>query len=373
MSKRALVGAVAVVALAAAGCGSSSSDSASSSASASSFDPGPFEKIVAQGAAPTAFPSLPESPPVAKGKFVVNITCSLAAEGCAEADRGAKAAAKALGWRELTIDTAGDPTKIVTAFSQAANLHADGIMLNSLDPSQVHGPVAAARKRGVPVVCMGCGILKTNKNPPPDSVNHEVISPGVLQGQIEGASLVLASKGKARILVLSAPEFAAIRDREAGARKVFSMCAGCTVAKTIKLTVADLATTLPAKVKAALQADPKIQYVWVGFDAGATVVNTAVQQLGRSDVHTWSNDGLAQNLASMKEGGPQAGDVTQPLRWKAWAVMDNLNRIFNKQDPVEDDQVPAVLITKDNVDDWTDGKTGDLDYEAEYKKLWGIG
>jgi len=381
MGKRGVVGFIVLVALVAAGCGSSDSSSTSSSTSSKSaatessgFDPKTFEAIEAKGAPPAAFPQLPASPPVAKGKFVVNITCSLAAEGCAEADRGAHAAADALGWKLLTIDTGGDPAKILSAFEQAKNLHADGIMLNSLDPSQVKEPVADARKRGVPVVCMGCGILKSNVDPPEDSVNHEVISPGVLQGQIEGAGLVLGTNGKARILVLSAPEFASIRDREQGAREVFEMCPDCTVAKTIKLTVADLATSLPAKIKAALQADPKINAVWVGFDAGAMVANTAIEQLGKGDeVQVWSNDGLQQNLGVIKAGGPQKGSVTQPLRWKGWAVMDNLNRLFNDEAPVEDDQIPAVLITEDNVDEWSDGKTGSLDYQGAYRKLWGIG
>jgi ribose transport system substrate-binding protein len=340
---------------------------------AGGFDPAPFQAIVdSSGAEPTAFPELPAGPPAATGKSIVHINCPMAAEGCKAVDDGVVAAAKALGWKELTIDTGGDPKKVISAFDQAINTKADGIIVNSLPPAQIDGPVAKARAAGIPVVCVGCGALKDNAAPTETGVNHDVTSLTEAQGSVAAAQAVLDTEGQAKVLILSLPDFVSVYEREQAAAAVFEQCQDCEVAKTIKMTVADLATTLPTQIKSALQADPDINVIYVGFDAGAQVANVAIQQLGRDDVFTYSGDGLRANVAEVAKGGIQKVDANQPLAWMAWAGVDNLNRIFGGQAPLVDDMVPVVLLTEANAAGWMDGKVP-VDYEGGYKALWGIG
>lgn len=372
--KRVLVGIAAVAALAgAAGCGSSSSDDASGASSGgASADLAPFKAIQAEGAPPKAFPTFPATKAAPKGKFVVLISCALSAEGCAQVNKGTKAAAKAIGWRELTIDTNGDPSKVLTAFEQAHNLKADGIVVNAIDVSQIQGPIAKARARGVPVVCIGCGMLNntTNANPPATGPNHEVVTDVLTQGRALSANMVLASEGKAHVLVVSLPSFAVLKTREKGFRAVMAQCKECKISKTITTTVDALNTTLGPQIKAALQADPKIKYVWAAFGGAGTVAENAIMQLGRSDVHVWTHDGAAQNLASLAGGGVEAADAISPLPWVGWAALDNLSRIFNGDKPVVNDHVPATLVLKDQASSWMNGKTGGIDYAAGYQKIW---
>lgn len=349
------------------------SGEAPSSAASGGFDPAPFQAIVdASGTEPTAFPELPAGPPAATDKSIVHINCPMAAEGCKAVDDGVVSAAKALGWKELTIDTGGDPKKVISAFDQAINTKADGIIVNSLPPAQIDGPVKKAREAGIPVVCVGCGALKDNANPTETGVNHDVTSLTEAQGSVGAAQAVLDNDGQARVLMLSLPDFVSVYEREQAAAAVFEQCQDCEIAKTIKMTVADLATTLPTQIKSALQADPDINAIYVGFDAGAQVANTAIQQLGRDDVFTYSGDGLQANVAEVASGGIQKVDANQPLAWMAWAGVDNLNRIFGGQAPLVDDMVPVVLLTEENAAAWTDGKVP-IDYQSGYKALWGIG
>jgi ribose transport system substrate-binding protein len=374
--RRLVAGLAAVAALiGSAGCGSSPSQNGATDASPrlNGTQLAQFKTIEAEGAAPKAFPPLPKSPPAAQGKFVVLISCALSAEGCAQVNTGLKAAAQAIGWRELTIDTGDDPSKVLTAFEQAQNLHPDGIVVNAIDVSQIKGPIATIRALGIPVVSIGCGMLDntTNANPPADGPNHEVVSDVATQGRALAANIALESEGAGHVLVVSLPSFAVLKKREDAFRAVMSQCAGCKISKTIVTTIAALNTTLGPQVKASLQADPTIKYVWAAFGGAGTVVETAIQQLGRPDIHVWTHDGTAQNLASLRDGGVEAADAISPLPWLGWSALDNLNRVFNNESPVDNDHIPATLVTKDEATLWMNGHTGGVDYAQAYKTAWG--
>src|ERR1700683_4233877 len=89
------------------------SGSAASVAMKSTFNPAPFKKDLALATTTlTKFPTLPASPPIAKNKYIINISGALSASGNAIVNKNIIAASKALGWRELTIDTMSDPAKI---------------------------------------------------------------------------------------------------------------------------------------------------------------------------------------------------------------------------------------------------------------------
>jgi ribose transport system substrate-binding protein len=349
------------------GCG------AASAPSSAGFNPAPFEKILA-GHTQAVFPPLPPSPPAARHKFVVSIECDLAAQGCSESAEGVDAAAKALGWRVLTIDTHSDPDLTIAAFQQAQQLHANGLTLDSLPAGVLTAPVAAARARGVPVACIGCGPFpENNSDLAKGRVSHQELTYGFEQGEVDAADLVLASHGTAQILMTHLLDFPIVRQHELGALKVFSMCGGCKVVTTINHDIADLSSgQFATEVKAALQTHPAIHYVFIGYGAGATAANTAIQQLGLTDVHTWTSDGLPENLASIDSGGAEAAETVQPLGWLAYARMDDLNRAFNGKPMLKDDHVPFVLVTRTNVRSWIDGRTGGINYAADYARMWGV-
>jgi hypothetical protein len=66
--------------------------------------------------------------------------------------------------------------------------------------------------------------------------------------------------------------------------------------------------------------------------------------------------------------------VATPLRWIGWANIDAVNRILQDEDPAPSSAgVPIRLFTKENVPAGGGLWSGDYDYQAAFKKLWGVG
>jgi ribose transport system substrate-binding protein len=257
---------------------------------------------------------------------------------------------------------------------QATNLKPDAILITGLPKEQATGPIADARKAGIPVFCVACGFQEAAASPPTKTgLTYEVSWDFGLQGKITAAQIVLDSKGTANVLMTSDPEFSSTRDRNAEASKVFSDCSGCKVSKTLTFNAADVATSLPAEMKAALQADPSIDYVWNPYDDPAMVANNAILQLGnKGKVFTTGVDANAPNVENIQSGGPQIGDNVVPLSWTAYAEIDNVNRYLNHAPMLTDNHIPYVLVTKTNAAGWANFGTGDVDVDAGYKALWGV-
>jgi ribose transport system substrate-binding protein len=85
-----------------------------------------------------------------------------------------------------------------------------------------------------------------------------------------------------------------------------------------------------------------------------------------------SFDGNKENLAAIAQDKLQAADIGYPLEWAGWASMDQLNRHFNDEELVEDHGIAFKLLTKENLPPDGAAFTGDLDYEAKYRELWGV-
>lgn len=363
-----LTTAIAVVAV---GCGSDDSNESSEPSGGSSSAeavPQELKDLVEQGqGAVSEWPGPKEGPVAEKGKFVVSIPCARVAYGCARIDDGVKAAGKALGWKVLSIDPKGDPEKASEAVLQAVRLKADGIVVGALDPALIKSAIAKARKAGIPVVDPVAA-----REPSPTGINHDVKINGDKQGELLGAYIVTASDGKAQLGIMDDEEFPHQALRTGGIKKSLSKCSGCKIVGQSNFVVSDIGTKLGPKAQAFLQANPDMDWLSVAFDAAASDVVVANQQTGAKQVKVVSMDGNPQNLDFIEQG-KQDATVAAPLDWAGWAAVDNINRIIQDQEPVDDDGIPSRLVTKDNIADFKENGFGPVDYEAKYAELWKTG
>lgn len=356
----------------ASGCGSdnsSSSSTSSSSAAAPAADTGTkdLEKLVTDAAAaPSTFEGPKDSPPIAKGKFVVHVPCAMAAEGCKRGDAGVRAAAKAAGWKELTIDPAGNPQKQAAAITRAVQLKADAIIMTAIDPTTIKGPLAAAKKAGVVLV----GLSTYGKAP----LDHDVDLQATNAGKVLGAYVATKSGGKANIGILNDPAYKYDQEEIAGFKDSVSKCSGCKTSFDGKFSFGDLGPTYTSQIAALMRSNSKVDWLAPCCDAAAAPAIPVLAQQGLTNkVKVVSTNGNLQNLGFIADGKQEA-TVGAPIEWGGWAAIDNVNRVFNKVPVVENDKLPVRLLTKDNVAPYTKtGWKGDLDYEAAYKKLWGVG
>jgi ribose transport system substrate-binding protein len=84
----------------------------------------------------------------------------------------------------------------------------------------------------------------------------------------------------------------------------------------------------------------------------------------------------AENIDLIRNGTVQVVCIADPRDWEAWAAVDNLNRLIQGQEAV-DQRIPVRLFDTDNVDEFTaedieNGWQGGFDYQEQYRSIWGV-
>jgi ABC-type sugar transport system substrate-binding protein len=302
----------------------------------------------------------------------------LALEGCSAASKVFSGAAESLGWNPTVLDTESKPSKIEASFHQAVNLGAEGIIMEAISPwSLVEPLVNEAKEAGAPSVCFSCdaaGEQTGTATEPTTALSAEVSNADEKQGELSAAQLILAAEGNADILFLSDPEYEATHLSEVGFHKLFDACEGCKISKELKFTGAELTTTVGAQIKAALTADPEIEYVW--SPAGAFLppaVIPAIEQLGSStDVQVFCVAGQKAELEGVAEGGIIGGTTFTPEGWAIYAAVDQMNRILAGKPTVKEDVVPTYAVNSENVHLFLNSRESPVHYEEGFHKLWGV-
>ncbi|MBX6381409.1 MAG: substrate-binding domain-containing protein [Microbispora sp.] len=317
-----------------------------------------------------------QAPPMATGKKIVIIPCSMAVEGCARPARSAQEAAKAVGWDASIDDPAGDVSKMSAAIKRAVSAKADGIVLNSIDAAAVQGDLRAARDAGLSVVCDMCGdtggLIQSVSPPLPENERA-----GYLLGQ--QAFLMTKERFGAppKFIVMLDDEFATVRARVAGVKKFIEDCkaagAGCELVAEGKHLAAEISTTAPGRVVQLARANPQYNVLFAGYDAALNFFSQGLRQAGLADpakVLGISIDADVANTEAIRTGGFQAASAGVAMKRVGYGMIDDLNRLFAGQQPVPQG-ISIKLITKANAPA-TGSWDGDFDATSAYLKLWGV-
>jgi ribose transport system substrate-binding protein len=248
-----------------------------------------------------------------------------------------------LGWQVRTIDGRGDPATWNSAILSAIAAKADGIVLAAVPPMLVGDALQQAAAAHIPIVSVF--------NPLPgkqDSVFAYVRPDHVAQGKLAA--------------------FPELVERSTGFRQALKDCTGCEIVETVDSTIATMAQRLPGAVAAALSRHPEATYVIAPFDSNGFFANEGVRQSGRiGQVKVASYEGDPQTIAAIRDG-QYAMTIADPAEWMGWQAADELVRAFAKAPP-SNVAVAWKLIDRDNAPN-TPGWFGDVDFRAEYKRLW---
>ncbi|OHV56578.1 hypothetical protein BCD48_43840 [Pseudofrankia sp. BMG5.36] len=304
------------------------------------------------------------SPPVQPGRLIITVPCSYAAENCKRGVDAFAEAAKTVGWKTKMIDPAGDPDKARAAVGTAIRLKADGIFFVAGSGDQLQPALNDARAAGLALVDLDGGPFKEGQ------FDTTVEPDGYEYGLVMGAQMTVATKGKGKIMLVNDPEFPSVVQYHAGVLAALKKyCPGCEVTDDISYQIAGLSTSLPTQFQAALTAHPNTDMVWAAYDAAASAILPVIQRsTNGGKIQLVSSDGNAANLGYIKAGQVQTADVAAPTEWAAYQSLDQMNRIFNKQDVPLSVPSPFKLITKDNLT--TIPWDGDVDWRSAYLKLW---
>jgi ribose transport system substrate-binding protein len=330
------------------------------------------EKAAADARAPIT-PTVPTSGPKGvKGKKIVLIPCSAAAQGCKALNDWFKKAAADLGWETLEIDPAGDPGKMADAVQKAIDIKADGIYTSAIDAATIAAPLRKAKAAGLKSVCASC----TNEDDLytmslPAAPNY------VKDGYNLAAQMYVDTGGKLRMIMLEDDEFGNTRLRQQGARQFVQECkdAGgdCEIVATQKVLITNISTSVPNQVASLARRHPEWNALFAPYDAILTFVIPALQQAGvAGEGKAYGFDPIDLNTKWIDEGNVETATVATPYRWQGYAAVDILNRAFQGED-VTDEGVKDKLLTKENLPPNGEAYLDDEDVSAAYRKLWGVG
>jgi ribose transport system substrate-binding protein len=381
-----IVSASAVLALAVAmtACGSdSSSDSGGGdSQAASSGDTSAAVKRAQTEAekwlsAPTEWAGPTDGPKPTAGKRVAIISCSQATEGCNRPTRSAAEAAKLIGWKPTILDGKGEPSTQLAAANSAVDARYDAIILMLMDPTNMAEAMTKAKAAKIPVVTLGApGYSKERAALDwiPD-ISHDWLA----TGDVLADYMIWKSDGKVDALMLHDSSTLVVDQGQfKGSYRTLTDKAKCPDCKvTVKDFTQATLTTQPAQdAVATIQANPNINWIWCyDFCLQQSVQKLKSAGLGQ-DLKGAGFDCNAANLELMKNGTIQTVCVADPRDWEAWATVDQANRLVEGQQPA-DQKIPFLLVDRDTMDkltpeDLDKGWQGGIDYQAEYKKIWGV-
>jgi ribose transport system substrate-binding protein len=178
------------------------------------------------------------------------------------------------------------------------------------------------------------------------------------------------SGGKAKVVLVEDKEFPELAQRVKGFEEVLAKCGGCSIVENVESTIGTMAQRLPCAVASSLSRHQDANYLVAPFDSNAFFAGEGVRQAGRAGtVKVTGYEGDPQTIAAIRAGA-QAMTIANPAEWMGWQAVDELARSFAGEKAAN---IPVAfrLIDAENAPD-TEGWTGDLDYAAEFRKLWGM-
>jgi ribose transport system substrate-binding protein len=364
----------------------STDSTASTTAGAATASAGLAEakKTLAAASAPKDFelPGEPFDASKAKGKTVYYVMNQLTTPFNQNVEKGVKEAFDAVGAKVIFLDGQGTVSAQAKGIESGVGAKADLIVLHGIDPKLVEGQVASAKKAGIPVAAF----LSWSPGMRPDDLPEGIVAGGGHSYQQAGTwmgSWVTAradDKPSESVFITASDAGAASAQVEDGFKsEVKATCPDCTV-KTIDSRVADW-SKLGNLVSTFLQSNPNVKYVVPAFDGMAIYAQAGLLSSGALDkVCIVSFNGTPAVLKLIKDGNSGVcADVGVAAARQGWGLADQALRIMAGVPPVPNDDTKATerMFDTSNIDsiDLSAPESswyGDVDYQAAYKKLWGV-
>jgi ABC-type sugar transport system substrate-binding protein len=321
------------------------------------------------------WPKPPEEPyNPGKGKMAI-ITCGLAGQGCLLLAEQVKRAVEAAGWEPGPLGDGEFSASVQSGLVQkAVEEKVDGIVIDSIDLSQIKGAVETAEKAGIPMVCVSCGPTPGFPEGPgaPVPIVPTGTSAGI--GTAIGNYVVANSGGKASMVNFVDHAFSNVVERAEAMKAVIEeRCPECSY-KEVPFPTEDLTKPGPPTFTATLSSEPEVEWV-LAPSATFTIPMTTTAEQQDPSLKIAAIDPEPLFLEQIKKGDVAQATVYTPYNYVGWAGVDEVIRQAAGLEPWPAEEMPYALITKANVDQPLSVapryySPPDFNYEAMFKKLW---
>lgn len=251
----------------------------------------------------------------------------------------------------------------------------DAITLLAIPSDLVSGAIADAKRAGIPVI-------QVQEHDPGTELADGVVAQVTFCYSCAGALIadfvVADSGGDAKGTIFVSEDVSNGEDEEGGMREEFEeLCPDCEF-ETQNVAVADWETRIPTLTRSILTSQPDTGYLLPLYDGMTIPMVPAVIQAGKQgEVKVASFNATPSVMEEMANGNVVAADVGGANVWFGWGLADQVFRVLSDVEPVEDENIPLRMFTPENLDtiDLSANEStwyGDVDFEAEYRQLWGL-
>jgi len=369
----ALVGITVVAALAMVGCGGGGSSSSGTTAGGSGVDIAALEKIVAEHAKPGPIgPTVPIGKPIPKDVYVIFINAGAPANISQE--ESFDEAAQVLGWKVENLTTEPTPPAIQSTFEEVIRRKPDAVAMTGLAIEQFPKQAKELNELEIPI------ISNTGTDPSTYNPAEGITLQNQEPDEVAEAAALLADK--ALVDAGGEGEFGAVNltgypsvaiNVEGFEHEIESRCPKCTV-KHLEVNPTSLGKDAPTIIANFLRANSGITGIYFGYDGIAVGLNAALKGAGVTPPRTyaWAPDEVGvQELQT----GEQTAAIPLGYPEGSWQFVDAIARLETGGNVKDSKPVgPYVIWSKelDNVPQDPKNPPVNPDYQAEFKKLWGI-
>jgi ribose transport system substrate-binding protein len=384
------------LALVIAGCGGGSSSSSSTGGSTESSEGsgatentgGETEEGEESSSSETAFPAAakaneefeerpttvgietPVGKPIPKGKTIDFIQCGVPA--CKTEGEIFEAAAGALGWTIKSINAGTTPEEIKAAYDQAIKDEPDAVLGSGYPRVLFEPEIAQLKAKNIPVVEFFV------EEEPGNGINAVIGGIGTteIQGKMMADYILAHSTDESmEIGSVNAKGFETVTATIESVQKTFEEeCSGCSV-KTLEAPLTSIGKDLPQRIASFLTANPGIEWTTVGYNDMVTGLPTALKGAGVEDAKLTTvniNKSIAPYMANGEYLEATMGTSFYEVYWRG---IDLLARLFAGVEYAEDEDdstLPYWTITAESLPSSEEEFPVVEDYEAQFKKLWGV-
>lgn len=383
-ARRCLAGALAVVAaVALAACSKAGSTTTSDPAASTAAVPQAVTANIEKYSGPSTFTAPGAAIDISslKGKKVFDIP-SVPNPFVQSISAAMQEAATKAGMVYTRFDNQAQVSQWVQGINQAIASKQDIIVLNGApDPRALQPQLQAAKAAGIPVVVMH---FHDNDMPDPPAcegctdVTATVTAPFNEAGKAAADWIIKDSGSQANVLIVGGSDILPSPGTIKAMQDEFAAnCPGCTTTVT-NIPVADWNTKTQGVVQSALQVNPKVNYVYVLYDAMVAGAIPAVQTLGKTGqvkITSYNGSPFALDAIRQSQGSLVAMNVGEDTPGIGYATMDQVFRVLLGQQPVHE-RTPIRIWDKANVAEaGTPAKAGQgygNVYTTGFLKLWGL-
>ncbi|MFC3574120.1 substrate-binding domain-containing protein [Streptomyces yaanensis] len=321
--------------------------------------------------APTAWTGPTTGPKAVPNQKIVYVAQTMTNPGVAGTVKGAKEAAKAIGWKFEAIDGTGTPVGIQAAFDQAIALKPSGIILGGFDPRSTSQQVSKANAKRIPLIGWhAVDAPGPSKNP---KLFTNITTKVAEVAKISADWIIARSDGHAGVVVFTDASIPFAKNKSELILKELATCDGVRLLSYENIPIPDASSRTPQEVSSLVS---RLGSRWtysaaindLYFADAAPALRSAGKKGSGPPFNIGAGDGDPSAFQRINTRRYQAATVPEPLLQQGWQMIDEFNRAFAGRS-ASGYVAPVHVATAEN----TGGATSwdPAGYREAYRKIWG--